>query len=373
MEILEIVGIPYFKSGSGIHIKKENRGKFTEYCNGKVTQECIDKAKQSNNPTLKKRATFAENSRGWAKKHNTGGTISNPYLPKSIPFAKMGTVLPNDEDTYYPFYANPTLKEAIFQAFDEGYQGHIIDYKGKKYKAELSEADLAEYNNRKKSSTSQTQQQPVQQATPQPQRQQQQPVTTSRSKTKFTQVSPLELANKRWTDQEVIDYYVNQVLWPMENAGNTGFRNGKYYVYADNALPKNIGPGIAYTSNLGKKIDYNKGYTKEELDTLVRDYLSTLMTQVSDQMYGKYGDAYYDLPLGDRIVLLDLAYQIAPRNDKGNLPITGWPTLSQALIDGRYDIAEANVSTKQSQPRRKKMRQMLLGLQSLDYNMFDGM
>lgn len=73
MEILEIVGIPYFKNGSGIHIKKENRGKFTEYCNGKVTQECIDKAKKSNNPTLKKRATFAENSRGWAKKYNTGG------------------------------------------------------------------------------------------------------------------------------------------------------------------------------------------------------------------------------------------------------------------------------------------------------------
>ena len=71
MEILEILGIPYFKNGSGIHIKKENRGKFTEYCDGKVTQECIDKAKKSNNPTLKKRATFAENSRAW--KHQNGG------------------------------------------------------------------------------------------------------------------------------------------------------------------------------------------------------------------------------------------------------------------------------------------------------------
>lgn len=75
MEILEILGIPYFKNGSGIHIKKKNRGKFTEYCNGKVTQECIDKAKKSNNPTLRKRATFAENSRGWAKKHYTGGWL----------------------------------------------------------------------------------------------------------------------------------------------------------------------------------------------------------------------------------------------------------------------------------------------------------
>lgn len=30
---------------SGIHIKKENRGSFTEYCGGKVTDECIRKAK----------------------------------------------------------------------------------------------------------------------------------------------------------------------------------------------------------------------------------------------------------------------------------------------------------------------------------------
>jgi hypothetical protein len=68
MDILEIIGVPYFKKGKGIHIKKENRGKFTEYCDGKVTQECIDKAKRSNNPTLRKRATFAENSRKWSAK-----------------------------------------------------------------------------------------------------------------------------------------------------------------------------------------------------------------------------------------------------------------------------------------------------------------
>jgi hypothetical protein len=29
------------KNGSGIHIKKKNRGKFTSYCGGKVTDECI--------------------------------------------------------------------------------------------------------------------------------------------------------------------------------------------------------------------------------------------------------------------------------------------------------------------------------------------
>lgn len=68
MTILELNGISYFKKGSGIHIKKKNRGKFTEYCGGKVTDECIQKAKKSNNPTLRKRATFAQNARSWSKR-----------------------------------------------------------------------------------------------------------------------------------------------------------------------------------------------------------------------------------------------------------------------------------------------------------------
>jgi len=33
--------LQFLKNGSGIHIKKENRGKFTDYCGGKVTSECI--------------------------------------------------------------------------------------------------------------------------------------------------------------------------------------------------------------------------------------------------------------------------------------------------------------------------------------------
>lgn len=48
-----------------IHIKKENRGKFTDYCGGKVTSECISKGKNSSNPAIRKRATFAANARKW--------------------------------------------------------------------------------------------------------------------------------------------------------------------------------------------------------------------------------------------------------------------------------------------------------------------
>lgn len=91
MEILELMGVPYFKKGKGIHIKKKNRGKFTEYCNGKVTKECIDKAKKSNNPTLRKRAVFAENARKW--KHREGGVIK-AQEGTSIPFLqKLGKII----------------------------------------------------------------------------------------------------------------------------------------------------------------------------------------------------------------------------------------------------------------------------------------
>lgn len=59
--------ICFLKKGNKIHIKKKNRGKFTEYCGGKVTDACIAKAKRSGNPTLIKRATFADNARKWNK------------------------------------------------------------------------------------------------------------------------------------------------------------------------------------------------------------------------------------------------------------------------------------------------------------------
>lgn len=67
---------------SGIKIKKKNKGKFTDYCGGKVTDECIQKGKNSSNPTTRKRATFAANVRAW--KHKNGGSVSKPFNHRSI-------------------------------------------------------------------------------------------------------------------------------------------------------------------------------------------------------------------------------------------------------------------------------------------------
>ena len=62
-----------FAEGGKIHIKPENRGKFTEYCGGKVTSECIAKGKRSSDPAVRKRATFAQNVRKF--KHAYGGFL----------------------------------------------------------------------------------------------------------------------------------------------------------------------------------------------------------------------------------------------------------------------------------------------------------
>ena len=55
--------IQYCKSG--INIKKSHEGKFTDYCGGKVTEECIEKGKHSTSAAVRKRATFAANARKW--------------------------------------------------------------------------------------------------------------------------------------------------------------------------------------------------------------------------------------------------------------------------------------------------------------------
>jgi len=116
MNILE-----FLKNGSGIHIKKKNRGKFTSYCGGKVTDECIRKAKASGNPTLVKRATFADNARHF--KHKKGGKAfvsgvsildSNPSAYKEVKKRLKkhqfggGIIFPND-------YSNPNAFGGVFR------------------------------------------------------------------------------------------------------------------------------------------------------------------------------------------------------------------------------------------------------------------
>ena len=87
--------LEYFKKG-GIHIKKSHEGQFTNYCGGKVTNECIVRGKASKDPKVRKMATFAQNARTF--KHQSGGRVyfSSKYDP--IRLAKP-TVLPTTDKT----------------------------------------------------------------------------------------------------------------------------------------------------------------------------------------------------------------------------------------------------------------------------------
>lgn len=106
MNTLKVIGIPYFKAGSGIHIKEKNKGKFTEYCDGKVTQNCIDNAKASNNLTLKKRAVFAENARKLAKHQQGGSVLSTKPQPTKIAQITKSGYTNNSE--WYETHSNIT-------------------------------------------------------------------------------------------------------------------------------------------------------------------------------------------------------------------------------------------------------------------------
>lgn len=89
MDILEITNIPYYKEGNTIHIKKENRGKFTKSAKEHdmgvqefATHVLNNKDKYS--PTLVKRANFAKNAKKF--KHAKGGLICK--------FQNSGTINP---------------------------------------------------------------------------------------------------------------------------------------------------------------------------------------------------------------------------------------------------------------------------------------
>ena len=101
-------GNKLLKNGSGIHIKKKNRGSFTRWCGGNVTEECIRRGKASSNPKIRKKATFADNARHF--KHKDGGVLyifqeggKTSWWNKTINFVNnsgLGEVALNALSTY---------------------------------------------------------------------------------------------------------------------------------------------------------------------------------------------------------------------------------------------------------------------------------
>ena len=73
-----------FKKGGGIHIKPENKGKFTATM--KRTGKTAEQLAHSKNPLTRKRAIFAINSRKW--KHLFGGTFKGIATDNSLMVSK---------------------------------------------------------------------------------------------------------------------------------------------------------------------------------------------------------------------------------------------------------------------------------------------
>ena len=126
----------------GIYIKKENIGSFTRYCGGNVTQECIERGKNSSNPAIRKKATFAANARRW--KHENGGILKyqNPAITLDLPEGseyggelEPAVVKPAPYkgvlNTYYPIISAWPTGHSVLNLYDSNgvYVDHISKYK----------------------------------------------------------------------------------------------------------------------------------------------------------------------------------------------------------------------------------------------------
>ena len=89
-------GGPLFAEGGRIHIKPENRGKFTETKRrtGKTTEELT----HSKNPVTRKRAIFAQNARKW--KHAFGGDLMTHGADFDTGFILVGNGGTHEENPY---------------------------------------------------------------------------------------------------------------------------------------------------------------------------------------------------------------------------------------------------------------------------------
>ena len=98
-----------FKKGHKIHIKESQKGTFTKWCGGNVTDECIQRGKNSSNPKIRKKATFAANARKW--KHKEGGIIkAGDGLSTSLLGLLPGVGTYQD---YKEFEKNPNWKTGL--------------------------------------------------------------------------------------------------------------------------------------------------------------------------------------------------------------------------------------------------------------------
>ena len=114
-------GGPLFAEGGRIHIKPENRGKFTETKRrtGKTTEELT----HSKNPVTRKRAIFALNSRHW-NKHSNGGTLAKEEINPGLD-AIVKARLALDSHFGNPTARRMTNYDTRSYTFPDGRRGNV--------------------------------------------------------------------------------------------------------------------------------------------------------------------------------------------------------------------------------------------------------
>lgn len=220
---------------------------------------------------------------------------------------------------FTPSYEAESLKEAITKAYDEDRKGKNLLYKGKAYKALLNEQEEREYN-----------------------------------------VEKQHQKNRSITNEQVVDAYLNNVVYTMENPTNKGFKDGLYYPYADVSSPYNWGPGINYTSEAGKDLDRSGkvGYSKTFLDNKMRSMLLQIVEDGMEDIRSKYGERADTMSLGNRLIFADIGYNVKSKGKKrANMPLA-WPSLLDAMMSGNTEKAKRN--TYSGSRRRSNMRNDLL-------------
>lgn len=173
---------------------------------------------------------------------------------------------------------------------------------------------------------------------------------------------PDSTPNNGVSDQEVINSFINNVVWTMENPNNKGYdpNTNTWEVYTDRDKDGNtyynFGPGLEVTAN---KLDKKKRYTRDYLNTLLEKRVSrdakNIRKSLESMQDGKYKGVIDTLSLGPRLVIQDIAYNLKPKS--GNMP-ENWPLLIDALSEG--DLERARHETESGSTRRMQMRNQML-------------
>ena len=113
MAIMEAISkeVPEFKNGGWMQKARKSMkrkgtvGKFTDYCGGKVTNDCIERGLNSPNETVRKRAAFAKAARTVARNRSQWGGSVSPRESRDIPMAQTGF----SYNPYQHMYNNPGM------------------------------------------------------------------------------------------------------------------------------------------------------------------------------------------------------------------------------------------------------------------------